>query len=253
MNCTHAHQMLDAWIDDELDDSTSAQIATHLKECPACLALKTDRDQLRLHVRAHAPYFNAPASLRQAAERFTGQAETVRADKSNNGPGWRMAGALISIAACMGVLAGYLIGTPVENSAREQLISSHVASLRDTQQLVVVASADRHTVKPWFQGKIDFAPTVKDLSKEGFTLLGGRLDHVGVRPAAALVYQIRNHTINVFVWRAAGEQSEAPVTTIVRGFSVTSWTSGGLRYSAISDVNRRDLERLAELLNTEAS
>jgi len=252
MNCTHAHQILDAWIDNELDGATSTQIALHLKECSACLALKTGRDQLRLKVRAHAPYFNAPTSLRHSAESFTGKAGSTRSNKSNKKPSWRMTGALISITACMGVLAGYLIGAPAENSMREQVVGSHVASLSDTQQLVAVASEDRHIIKPWFQGKIDFAPAVKELSKEGFMLQGARLDHVGERPAAALVYRIRNHTINVFVWRAGDERSAAPVTTVVRGFSVTSWTNGGLRYSAISDVNRPDLERLAQLLNSES-
>jgi anti-sigma factor RsiW len=250
MNCTRMQQVLDAYIDNELDEATSAEITQHLHECAACVAAKAGRDALRAQVRAHAPYFNAPTSLRDDVERFTGD-ELRGAKKTVSRPSWFTAGSLATIAAVVGLLAGFLIArTPEDNPLREQVVASHVASLSDTRRLVAIASSDRHAVKPWFQGKIDFAPTVRDLSNEGFVLLGARLDHVGERQAAALVYRIRNHTINVFVWRAGGEQPATPVTAITRGFAVTSWAAGGLRYSAISDVDQRDLERLARLLNS---
>jgi anti-sigma factor RsiW len=129
-------------------------------------------------------------------------------------------------------------------------VASHVAALAPTRQLIQVASSDRHTVKPWFQGKVDFAPPVKDLSSDGFALIGGRLDQVADKPAAAVVYQVRKHVINLFIWRAADHTPDAMATTSVRGFSVTTWAAGGLRFAAVSDVDRRDLTRFAQLIGT---
>jgi anti-sigma factor RsiW len=134
-----------------------------------------------------------------------------------------------------------------DDPLREQLVASHVASLADPKRLLDVTAGERHVVKPWFQGKVDFAPSVQDLSADGFVLLGARVDHVGEKQAAAIVYRIRAHVINVFVWRAKAE-SAALVETRSRGFSVASWTEDGLRYSAISDVDSRDVRRLAALL-----
>ncbi len=251
MNCTHMQQVLDAYIDNELDATTGEEIAQHLAQCPACVAAKAGRDALRRQVRAQATYYNAPAALRRDVERFTGDdTRTQRSQRAR--PSWYAAGALATAAALAGLLAGWLIArAPADNPLREEVAASHVASLSDTRRLVAVASSDRHTVKPWLHGKIDFAPVVKELSNEGFALQGARLDHVGERQAAALVYRIRNHTVNVFVWRAGNAQPEAPATAVARGFNVTSWAHGGLRYAAISDVDRRDLERLARLLQND--
>ena len=131
----------------------------------------------------------------------------------------------------------------------EQAVASHVASLAPPRRLVDVESSDRHVVKPWLSGKIDFAPPVLDLEPYGFTLLGARLDHVGNRQAAAVVYRIRNHDINLFVWRAAreGMRTETELTA-VRGFGVASWTHNGLMFVAVSDVDRRDLQKFVDAL-----
>ena len=122
-------------------------------------------------------------------------------------------------AALVSALAGYWVGRPAPTALREHLVASHVASLGDARHLTEVASGDRHTVKPWFQGKVDFAPTVRDLSSDGFVMLGARLDHVADRQAAAVVYRVRNHVINLFVWRAtAGD--EPFVVSAARGFNL---------------------------------
>jgi len=125
-----------------------------------------------------------------------------------------------------------------------------VASLAPGARLLDVAATDRHAVKPWLQGKIDFAPPVKDLTGEGYTLLGARLDQVADKPAAAVVYQIRKHVINLFVWRATDQAPDAIATADVRGFSVTTWATGGLRFAAVSDVDGHDLTRFAQLVST---
>jgi anti-sigma factor RsiW len=159
---------------------------------------------------------------------------------------------LASAAAVAGLITGLWLAQPGSDAAlHDDVVASHVASLRDARRLTAIASDDRHAIKPWFQGKVDFAPAVRNLADDGFALLGARLDHVGGRQAAALVYRIRNHVINVFVWRATDGHDTALVTAVARGYSVTAWADGGLRYAAISDVDPRDVERLARLLRGE--
>jgi anti-sigma factor RsiW len=132
----------------------------------------------------------------------------------------------------------------------DDVVTSHVASLSSGSKLVEVASSDRHTVKPWFAGKTAFAPLVRDLSKDGFALVGGRLDHVGDRQTAAVVYRIRNHYVNLFMWRMlSGPSDEGESVRVIeaRGFPLATWSVAGVRYAAISDVQRSDLERFARL------
>jgi anti-sigma factor RsiW len=249
MNCTHARQVLDAHIDNELDDATSADIARHLAKCPDCAAARAERDTLRRQIRAEAPYFTAPAQVQHHIERFSGVEPRTR--PLSHGPTWFAAGAFAMVAALAGLLIGFLLARPVpEQPLHEQIIASHVASLGDARRLIEVAASDRHVIKPWFQGKIDFAPAVRDLSADGFALVGARLDHIADRQAAAVVYRIREHVINVYVWRAHSAASETPSIAAVRGFGVASWATGGMHYAAVSDVDTRDLQRLAQLLAT---
>ena len=162
---------------------------------------------------------------------------------------WLGAGALATIAALLGLLAGYWLARPLpDDSVREHLVASHVASLNTPQRLITVESTNQHVVKPWMQGKIDFAPVVRDLSTGGYTLLGARLDHVGDRQAVAIVYRMRNHVINLFVWRAADYTAEALAMQSARGFGMATWADGGLHYAAVSDIERADLEGFARLM-----
>jgi anti-sigma factor RsiW len=155
------------------------------------------------------------------------------------------------VIAATGVFAGYWIARPVpDGSLREQVVASHVASLGTARRLTEIPSGDRHAVKPWFQGKVDFAPAVRDLSAEGYVLLGGRLDHVGGGQAAAIVYRVREHVINLFVWRAGAPADEPLSVTPARGFSLATWTESGLRFAAISDTDAREIERFARLVRS---
>ena len=149
-----------------------------------------------------------------------------------------LAGAVLTLA---------LLRAPTIESPADLAVASHVAALSaargSAERLVQVAASDRHVVKPWFQGKVDFAPPVRDLSAEGFTLLGARLDRVGGQAAAAIVYRIRNHPVELFVWPAA-PGSTAPVKAEAnRGFAVATWAADGLRFAAVSDVEAGDLDR----------
>lgn len=267
MNCTRLQQVLDAHCDGELDRTTTSEINAHLAACEACAALHDQRLTLRSALRDHAPYFKAPDALAPAIRHsleasLTPSAASVRPSVHGRKAGlsWFHAAAFASAAALAGLIAGYWLAQPLPDyPLRESAVASHVAALAPTRQLTQVASSDRHTVKPWFQGKVDFAPPVKNLSADGFVLIGARLDQVADRPAAAVVYQIRKHTINLFVWRATDKAPQASAvtpapnaldTTSVRGFSVATWAADGLRFAAVSDVDGRDLARFAQLVSS---
>jgi anti-sigma factor (TIGR02949 family) len=248
VNCTRMRQVLDAWIDGELDAATAGEIKQHLEQCPACLALKGERDALRRQIRAEAPYYEAPAAMRSAILERLGEAPApARASPQRHG--WLSMAALAGVAALAGLLAGLWIARPLpDDSLREHILASHVASLGDPGRLIAVQSTDQHVVKPWLQGKIDFAPVVRDLSPEGYALLGARLDHIGNQQGVAIVYRMRNHVINLFAWRSADYTAEAVAMQSARGFGMATWSEGGLHYAAVSDIEKNDLEHFAQLM-----
>ena len=257
MNCARLQQVLDAHIDGELDRATASEITAHLAECAACATLRDQRLALRQALRTEAPYFKAPATLAPAIRRSLEHASARPAASVNPpeinwraGPTWFHAAVFATVAALVGLISGHWLAQPLPDyPLRDPAVASHVAALASTRQLIQVASSDRHTVKPWFQGKIDFAPPVKDLGHEGFVLMGGRLDQVADKPAAAVVYQVRKHVINLFVWRATDRAPDAIATSSMRGFSVTTWAADGMRFAAVSDVDARDLSRFAQLVS----
>src|SRR5206468_11378778 len=133
-----------------------------------------------------------------------------------------------------------------------QLIASHVRSLM-ADHLTDVASSDQHTVKPWLDAKLDFAPPVVDLSSEGFPLIGGRLDYLDNRPVAALVYGRRKHFINLFVWPAASHAAKVPKTITREGYQLLHWADSDFNYWTVSDVNVNDLQLFKQQFETQRS
>ena len=252
MTCTRTRQMLDAWIDDELDAATSSELARHVAGCPACSALQAERETLRSSMKSGAHYYTAPSSLRPAVLRQLTAAQPVRLPKAPRASWWQMAALATSAAVLGSLLTVWMLKAPIENSPaspwREQVVAHHVASLTDPRHLIDVISSDQHTVKPWFHGKLDFAPTVVDLATQGYLLRGARLDRFEQLPAAALVYQLREHPINLFMTRAT--HSEPLTIHNVRGFNVATWASDGVRFAAVADTDAREIERFAGLLQT---
>jgi len=247
VNCDHVHKVLDAYLDGELDEATDAQLAQHLASCPGCADLLAERKELRAAIR-QLPRHAAPASLRRSILRELGTVDPAFAAKRPRAVAWWQAGVLAGIAASLAFALGLWAAAPREVDLREQVIARHVASLAKPERLVTVASLDRHVVKPWFAGKLDFAPPVRNLSEHGFTLVGGRVDELAGTTAAAIVYRIRKHDITLFVSRAGDLKNAPEVATTLRGFSLVTWRSGGLEFAAISDVEPRELQRFCDLL-----
>ena len=272
-NCQRTRKMLDGWLDGELDPATSDEMARHVAQCPDCVLLRAERERLRGTLRAAAPRFTAPAALRQSvmsALQLEHLARGEPADRARPGASstsaqplaarlvsWWQALAFAGAASVATALVTVmLVRSPVDagtnESPREQVVTRHVASLSGAH-LIDVASSDSHVVKPWFQGKIDFAPMVRDLSAQGFILQGARQERIAGRPAVAVVYKIRNHPVNLFIWRgadggAADARDAALTASTMRGFSVASWAAGGLNFAAVSDAEFADIERFGRAL-----
>lgn len=250
MSCLRTRQMLDAWLDGELDAGTSAALAGHAAGCPDCRALRGERERLRADLRT-AQRHAAPAALKAAIAARVRQARPPAARAPRVVTWWQalaLAGATgaLAVLVTVSVLPGP-VRDVVQAPLREQLVARHAASLA-SGRLVDVGSSDRHMVKPWFQGRVDFAPPVRDLSSLGFAIEGARLEQVAGQPAVAVVYRIRKHPINLFVWRGADAADPALEIATVRGFSVASWSAGGLNHAAVSDTDTGEMERFARAL-----
>ncbi len=164
---------------------------------------------------------------------------------------WLAAAALVILTLC-GLLLWMIVSgrsqSRTDNLLAQEIVSSHIRSMM-LDHLVDVPSSDQHTVKPWFNGKLDFAPEVKDLADQGFPLLGGRLDYIDNRTAAALVYQRRKHSINLFIWSSPGVTDQLPQHFSVNGYNLIHWNRSGASYWAVSDVNSTDLSEFAQLVS----
>jgi anti-sigma factor RsiW len=245
MMCDDAKLLLHAYLDDELDAANSAAVAGHMRECPACTARFEAYSTLHKALSQPALRYEAPDALRQ---RWT----TAAATPMTTVPRARRPRMPLSAAAAAGFVAALLLSGPAWLSLLRSgragdalvadVVSGHVRSLQG-QHLMDVASTSQHTVKPWFEGKLDFAPKVKDLADEGFPLVGGRLDAVGGRSVAALVYKRRLHVINLYQWPVEAGALSPQTVAQEHGYTVIRWTDASMQYVAISDVSESDLRQ----------
>ena len=248
MTCTPANNLLEPYLDDELDASQRAEVAEHLASCGSCAARHAQLLELRAGIREHAPYYHAPAGLQDRVRAAVRHAES-NTGRQASGP-WRwlaMAAALLLVVSAAWNVALFRSRSSGADLIAENVLSSHVRSLMGTH-LLDVPSSDQHTVKPWFNGKLDFSPDVKDFAAQGFPLIGGRIDYVGGRPVAALVYQRRQHIINLFTWPSATEGGAPEVTH--NGYHVLHWNSAGTAWWAVSDLNAGELRQFENLYAT---
>jgi anti-sigma factor RsiW len=246
MTCDSARELIQPLVDQELDLAQKLDIETHLRSCVSCSEFLHELTELRKAIREKAPYYQAPKHLAgrvKAALRASAKAEA----RPNGRWAWVAAAASLAFAAAIlwGVIVIRSAGSQQDLIARD-MVSNHVRSLM-ASHLVDVPTSDQHTVKPWFNGKLDFSPEVKDLTDEGFRLTGGRLDYLNERTVAALVYQRRQHIINLFVWPSSQNGASGLAARTLNGFNMFHWTQGGMEYWAVSDLNAAELQDFARL------
>lgn len=251
MNCAEILPLLHAYADGELDLVRSLEVEDHLKSCARCAAEKNAIQSLRDALRQNDLAYRAPGSLQKQIRKIAvGRAYPragieATARKSLAAPlwFWKLFAAGATAFAVLTILL-----RPSGVSEHERLlgdaVADHVRSLQ-ANHLTDVASSDQHTVKPWFDGKLDFAPEVKDFGTKGFPLVGGRLDYLEGHTVAALVYRHNKHLINVFIWPSA--KAMKPTTENRRGYSILNFDSNGFHYCLVSDLNAPELNELGRL------
>lgn len=241
--CPDKIHLVHALLDGELDAVNAQAFEAHLKTCQACAGALGELQALRARIATPELRTPAPAALRGRIEDML-EAETARPRRRIPAAvPWTLAGGFAAAFAASVLVA------PVMQVAslglEDQLVADHVRSTL-VSHLVDVETSDRHTVKPWFNGKIDFAPPVVDLAPQGFPLVGGRVDYLQGRVVAALVYRRNKHVINVFIRPQAGGLRLPSAGGGHEGYSLVRWTEGGLEFWAVSDVEKHDLGLLRD-------
>ena len=248
MNCADCRPILHAYVDDELGARDALEMEAHLASCTACASRHRVVRELSQAVRAHASRFAPTASLearlRKSLDGATKPAAVPRASFPRRFMWVSTAAAAIVLAA----LGGAWWARPSSaHKLGDELVAAHARALV-SGHLTEVLSSDRHTVNPWFQGKLPFAPGAKDLATHGFVLEGARLDYLDGQPVAAIVYRKGQHAMELFVW-PAGDKGDADVKRMAeRGYSMRVWTQGGLNHAVIADTDEATLAQLVDLL-----
>ncbi len=239
MSCAAVQPLIESLVDGELDANQQALLLEHLDRCPGCKLEYQRLERLQSEIRAHATYYRAPDQLRlKVIAGLPSPAARRRLP-------WVMLAAASVILALSLSVNFELLGTRKADTeiVAQEVFSGHMRSVLGTH-LFDVASSDRHTVKPWFTGKLNFAPDVKDLSSQGFPLSGGRVDYLAGRPVAALVFRRGDHVINLFTWPSPdGRNAEIRKD----GFTLLEWSHGGMTYWAVSDVSIGELKNFEQL------
>jgi len=236
---------LDAYVDGELVGSEAQDMERHLRECAACAHAHERRRVLQATVRERLPALRAPGELRSRVQLAVRAAARVTPARPRADWRWLAAAA---------VLAGVVVGTWKITASRDtagalagEVLASHVRSLMGTH-LTDVASTDQHTVKPWFNGRLDFSPPVYDFAGRGYPLIGGRLDYIGQGAVAALVYGRRQHVINVLLWPTQRGPTAGPAAVTRQGYHMLHWSAPDYTYWVVSDVGVAELGEFSRLL-----
>jgi mycothiol system anti-sigma-R factor len=247
VSCDLSSTLLHAYLDGELDAVRAAEFERHLEDCRECTATLGAAESMRSTLQRAQLYETAPSALRKKIR--SELRISVAGSSGSPVAAWRWLAAAAAVLLVTGVAwfaVPYFHSTGPESVTSAEVIDAHIRSLQ-AGHLTDVASTDQHTVKPWFDGKLDFIPPVHDFMDEGFPLLGGRLDVLGERNVAALVYGRRKHFINVFVWPTKEADTPIHPPGSRQGYQWVHWRHQGMEFCAVSDVSAQDLHELAQL------
>ncbi len=250
MDCGEVRDLLHVYIDDELPPDEHRAMDEHLRQCPECARALADLQSLRQRIRRAGTY-PLPSGLEQRLRAAIG-VQPAFAPR----PFWQRAALLAATHIAALVLGGLIAaGVFMRSEAKDEVVrdvlQAHVRALI-ADQLVQVASNETHEVKPWFLGKVPFAPNVRNIDAQGYPLLGGRVDYVLDRPAAAIVYGRRKHRINLFILPEDQAFGPPSFTLTREGFNMIAWRQGGFAYYAASDLNMKELQDFAALIQNPA-
>jgi anti-sigma factor RsiW len=251
MNCAEFEVLLHALIDGELDAGHARDVEAHAAGCSACAERLASFRAMHEAVSGAALKVSAPAHLRSRIEAsLAAPAKTnttvqrfFRPSRRGFFGGFALGSALSAAIAASLVLA--VMRNDQQQTIADEVVSAHIRSLQ-AGHLMDVETSDQHTVKPWFNGRVDVAPPVVDLTAEGFTLLGGRLDYVDGEPVAAIVYQRRKHLINLFVAQRLGTRHGGALSEAIQGYNVRHWSQDGLDFWAVSDLAGDELNEFVQ-------
>jgi len=247
MSCNRAGTILHGYFDNELDTVGAAAFESHLERCSECLEELEALRSLRSSMNLGQVYEKAPDSLCSKVSVDLRSARTVALVPDRSRWQWfAVAAGLLLFAYTAWQLISVQLGHTEETVIAAKIVDAHLRSLQPGH-LTDVVSSDQHTVKPWFDGKVDFSPPVRDFADRGFPLGGGRLDVIGGRAIAALIYGTRKHLLNVFIWPTS-EQDASPRPGSRQGYQWLNWRKGGMEFWVVSDAAPTDLERLQRLL-----
>jgi anti-sigma factor RsiW len=254
VNCAETEIMLHALLDDALDAGHARHVEVHLADCADCeekldafRAMRTAIANANLKERAPASLrAKIEAALPEPSARVIPLSKFSRPARRTFFGGFAM-GSLTS-AAIAATLALAVFRADVDRGVADDVVSAHIRSLQ-AGHLMDVVTSDQHTVKPWFAGRVDVAPPVIDLTAQGFTLLGGRLDYIDGEPVASVVYQRRKHIINLFVGQRLGVKHPVVSDRTVQGYNIRRWSAQGLDYWAVSDLDQEELGEFAQKIS----
>ena len=252
MSCRKAQELIHGYLDGELDLARSLEVEQHMHECERCARTFRSQTTLRSCLKNDSLYYPAPENLKKRIK--TSLLKEAGSEASPRGLRWRWlnVGASLAFMLLIGVIAWRVAPRSIRPSGDEllaqEIVSDHLRSLQMPGHLTDVLSSDQHTVKPWFDGKVNFAPPVKDFANQGFHLYGGRLGYLNNKPVAILIYQRRLHYINLFIWPSEEADSRGEVATQRQGYNLIHWNGSGMNYWAISDLNIVELHEFARLV-----
>jgi anti-sigma factor RsiW len=250
MRCDDMQELISPYLDGEFGLLTSVEVERHLKDCAVCAQECENQRALSAALRNGDLYYKLPARLSERVQSAARRDARGRTYAPRSARRWMGVAGATAALLIVGIFAARPIPTRnADDALTREVVAGHIRSLM-AGHLTDVPSSDQHTVKPWFNGKLDFAPPVNDLAGEGFPLIGGRLDYLNSQPVAAIVYQRRQHFINVFVWPLAVAHGGDNGEWSWQGYNLLHWSQAGMTYWAVSDLNRAELQQFVDLLKS---